>query len=125
MCVLSESKTGFVHSQFPKRSSPSLGLSLELFCFIFLWTSPAWRCQLYFVVADGHLALTVALELQEDDSFGLFRVTYKKRFLMPLSSEDAPVHTIPNSFNPVNFGALNFQFKYSLIFIKEIREVFL
>lgn len=44
---------------------------------------------------------------------------------MPLCSEDAPVHNIPNLFNPVNFGALTFQFKYSLIFIKEIREVLL
>lgn len=30
---------------------------------------------------------------------------------MPFSSEGASIHTIPNPFNPADFGALNFQFQ--------------
>lgn len=42
---------------------------------------------------------------------------------MPLFPEDTSIHNIPNPLNAVNFDGLTFQFKYSLIFIKQIREV--
>lgn len=44
---------------------------------------------------------------------------------MPFSSEDASIHTTPNPLNPANFGALNFLFKYCLIFIKKTEEALL
>lgn len=44
---------------------------------------------------------------------------------MSFSLEDASIHTIPNPFSSANFGPLNFQFKYCMIFIKEMEEVLL
>lgn len=69
----------FPHSPFPKKSPPSLGLSLEAFCIGVFWTSSAQKCQLCFVVVHGCLPLGIAPELQKDDSSGLLRVIYEKK----------------------------------------------
>lgn len=64
---------------FPKKSPPPLGLSLELFCFGFFLDFSSLEMPALFCFCHGHLALSIAPELQEDDSSGLLKLICEKR----------------------------------------------